>query len=218
MTPPAQPRRRPRPRPRTGPGTGTGTGTGTGEHQQPPAPAPARGQQLTALPRAGLRRFRADIGGDPLQVLVLLASFALAGYAFYRASSGPLPLRMLIWFIAAIIGHDLILYPLYALADHSALVFSRKVRARVRTHQPTVPVVNYIRIPLLLSGLLLLVFFGLITGQGNPSFRYASDHPYNNYLAHWLITVATLFGLSALLYATRLGRARARERAAGAGL
>ncbi len=157
--------------------------------------------------REGLRRFEAVVGGDPLQVLVLLASFALAGYAFYRASFGPLPVRMLVWFVGAIVGHDLVLYPVYALADRTWLVFSRQVRVRVRAREHVVPVVNYVRVPALLSGLLLLVFWGEISGGGADSFRYASGHGYDDYLARWLISVGVLFAVSALLYAARLRRA-----------
>lgn len=155
-----------------------------------------------------LDRFKADVGGDPLQILVLLACFALAGYAFYRASFGPLPVRMLVWFVAAILVHDLLLYPLYALADRSWLLVSRRVRPRVRAREHAVPVVNYVRVPALLSGLFLLVFWGIISGQGNGHFQYASGHGYVDYLARWLITVGVLFGLSALLYALALARHR----------
>lgn len=158
--------------------------------------------------KGALRRFRADVGGDPLQVLVLVAGLALGAYAFYRASFGPLPVRMLIWLVAAIVGHDLVLYPLYALADRSWLVFSRQVRRRVQARAWSVPVVNYLRAPTLVSGLFLLVFWSPISRQGNPFFRYRAGHPYAGYLSRWLITVGVLFGLSALLYALALARHR----------
>lgn len=164
--------------------------------------------------RALLARFKADVGADPLQVLVLLASFAVAAYAFYRASFGPLPARMAVWFVASILAHDLVLYPVYAIADNSWSILSRKARARVRLREPRVPVVNFVRVPIVFSGLFLLVFWGLISGQGGASFQYASDHPFLDYLTRWLITVGVFFGVSALLYAVTLGRHLRRDQAA----
>lgn len=149
-------------------------------------------------------------GAHPLQLLALLATFALSGYAFYLASMGPLPVRMLIWFVAAIVGHDLVLYPLYALADRSWHVVSRRARMRSREagNQPSVPVVNHLRVPIVLSGFLLIAFWGTITGQGDENFFRASDHHFTSYLGRWLAITGVFFAVSAVLYAWRLGRAR----------
>jgi hypothetical protein len=152
--------------------------------------------------RRGWDRFVADVGGDPLRLLSLLACFALTGYAAYRASLGPLPERMAVWFVGAAVAHDLVLYPLYALADRSWSLLIRRGPRRVRA----VPVVNYVRVPAMFSALLFLVFWGVISGQGDASFRYASDHSYVDYLARWLVVVGVLFGVSAVLYAIRTGR------------
>lgn len=156
---------------------------------------------------------RRHYGANPLQLLALLATFALSGYAFYLASMGPLPVRMLIWFVAAIVGHDLVLYPLYALADRSWHLVSRRARMRLHVdgHQRSVPAVNYLRVPLVLSGFLLIAFWGTITGQGDGHFFYASDHHFTSYLARWLVITGIFFAVSAVLYAWRLGRARATE-------
>jgi hypothetical protein len=153
---------------------------------------------------------RRHYGAHPLQLLALLATFALSGYAFYRASLGPLPVRMLIWFVGAIIGHDLVLYPLYALADRSWHLVSR--RARVAKggsgHRPAVPAVNHLRVPIVLSGFLLIAFGGTISGQGEKPFLAASDHHFTAYLARWLMITGVFFAVSAVLYAWRIGRAR----------
>jgi hypothetical protein len=140
----------------------------------------------------------------------LLATFALSGYAFYRASMGPLPVRMLIWFVAAIVGHDLVLYPLYALADRSWHLLSRRTRVARRGpgHEPAVPAVNYLRVPVVLSGFLLIAFWGTITGQGDGHFFTASDHHFAAFLARWLVITGVFFAVSAVLYAWRLGRTR----------
>ncbi|HEY5336262.1 MAG TPA: hypothetical protein VIJ71_09600 [Mycobacteriales bacterium] len=156
---------------------------------------------------------RRHYGAHPLQLLALLATFALSGYAFYRASMGPLPVRMLIWFVAAIVGHDLVLYPLYALADRSWHLVSRRTRVRRRSsgQDPAVPAVNYLRVPVVVSGFLLIAFWGTITGQGDGHFFYASDHHFASFLARWLVITGIFFAVSAVLYAWRLGRVRTTE-------
>lgn len=156
---------------------------------------------------------RRHYGAHPLQLLALLATFALSGYAFYRASMGPLPVRMLVWFVAAIVGHDLVLYPLYALADRTWHVVSRRTRMRRADagHQRPVPAVNYLRVPVVLSGFLLIAFWGTISGQGEKPFLAASDHHFTAYLARWLVITGVFFAVSAVLYAWRLGRTRDTE-------
>lgn len=156
---------------------------------------------------------RRHYGANPLQLLALLATFALSGYAFYLASMGPLPVRMLIWFVAAIVGHDLVLYPLYAITDRSWHLVSRRTRLMRHGagHEPAVPAVNYLRVPIVLSGFLLIAFWGTITGQGEGPFIAAADHHFDPYLARWLVITGIFFAVSAVLYAWRLGRTRGTE-------
>ncbi|MGN5380755.1 hypothetical protein ACQ4WX_37550 [Streptomyces lasalocidi] len=70
-------------------------------------------------------------GSGPLHLLVLVASFALTGYAMVRLFAVR-PWEVAIWFVGAAILHDLILLPLYSLADLSALSVLRH-RAAART-------------------------------------------------------------------------------------
>jgi hypothetical protein len=92
-----------------------------------------------------------------LHLLALLASFAITGYAAVRLLVSR-PVTTMIW----VLGHRhpprLHPVPLYTLAG-------RSVRAVLRHRAvplPVVPWVNYLRVPVLLSGLLLLVWFPLI--------------------------------------------------------
>ena len=70
-------------------------------------------------------RFRHHYGRSPLHLLTLVASFALVGYVI--ATLGPKQLwnphvwwqSIAVWFVAAIILHDLVLFPFYALASRS---------------------------------------------------------------------------------------------------
>jgi len=147
--------------------------------------------------------WRRTYGAHPLHLLSLLACFALAGYAALQASRGPLPLRMAVWFIGAVIAHDLVLFPLYALADRSL--------TRLLPHRRPVlgaGGVNYVRVPALLSGLLLLVFFPLILRRSEPAYGAASGLNEAPYLARWLLLSGAGFAVSAVLFAVRAGRSR----------
>lgn len=147
-----------------------------------------------------MRWFYRWYGASPLHLLTLIASFALAGYAAEKL----LPRNteaILVWFAGSVIGHDLLLMPLYSIADRSVIaVFGH----RRSPHPPTVSWVNYVRIPAVLSGLLLLIWFPLI-------FRLPTNFPIltglslNPYLGHWLAVTGVLFLLSALTLAVRLG-------------
>lgn len=154
-----------------------------------------------------LARAARAYGSNPLHLLALLTSFALAGYAAAHLVNQPAFLRVLIWFLAAVIAHDLILFPLYALADRSlrqalhALWPRRTVTARVRP-------LNYIRIPALGTGLLLLVFFPGIVQQGRSTYHAATGQTQQPYLDRWLLLTAAMFALSAVVYAIRLRQAR----------
>lgn len=100
---------------------------------------------------------------------------------------------MLIWFAAAIVAHDLVLFPLYAGADRLLTL---------------APAVNYLRVPLLASGLTLLLFLPGIIGQGGPTHLAATGLDQQPYLARWLWLCAAFFALSGLAYLARRVRTK----------
>lgn len=149
-----------------------------------------------------MARLRGWYGAGPLHLLALGASFMLAGYASVRLfTDSARPVAVAVWFVGAALGHDLVLLPLYAVADGSA----HAVLRRARRHPPGLAWVNYLRAPTLLSGLLLLVWFPLIFGLPRPfaAFTDTSTHPY---LAHWLLVSGALYLASGLALALRLRR------------
>jgi len=150
---------------------------------------------------------RRTYGDHPLHLLSLLGCFALAGYAFLQAAQGPLPTRMAVWFFGALIGHDLVLFPLYALADRTLSTVVPRRRMLVAGG------INYVRVPLMLSGLLLLVFFPLILRKSEGAYGRASGLDQSPYLAHWLLITGVMFLSSAVLFA--LGARRRAVTAAG---
>jgi hypothetical protein len=146
-------------------------------------------------------------GSNPLHLLVLVCSFAVTAYAGVRLFATR-PLEVAIWFVGAAILHDLILLPLYSLADLSA----RSVLRHRGDAVPAVPLINYLRVPAFLSGVLLLVWFPL-------AFRLPSPYPgatglsYDIYIGRWLIITAVLFGAFALALALKLRRIHRAARA-----
>jgi len=154
-----------------------------------------------------MARFVRWYGSNPLHLLVLIASFALTGYALVRLFAVR-PLEVAIWFVGAAIVHDLILLPLYSLADLSAHAVLRHRAARV----PQVQWINYLRVPAFLSGVLLLVWFPLILDLAIP-YPDAARLSEGVYLGRWLAITAVLFGASALAFALKLRRVRRAARA-----
>ncbi|MFC9653325.1 MULTISPECIES: hypothetical protein [unclassified Streptomyces] len=135
------------------------------------------------------RRFRRLYGESPGQLLLLLASFALCGYAGVRLLAGDWPL-ILLWFVGAAVLHDLVLVPLYSLGD-------RAVRALSRPRRPVPRVgVNHVRVPAFLSLLLLLVYWPLVLRTPEP-YEPATGLDIDVFLGRWLLITAALFLLSA---------------------
>jgi hypothetical protein len=154
------------------------------------------------VPELTVRRFLSWYGAGPLNLLAMVACFALAGYA----AAELLPNNVIgipVWLIGAVIGHDLLLMPLYTLADRSVI-------AVLRHRQPargTPPWVNYLRIPAGLSLMLLLIWFPLIfrLPRRFPDTTTLSLDPY---LWRWLGVTGALFLLSAIALALRLRASR----------
>ncbi|WP_443052801.1 hypothetical protein [Streptomyces sp. FXJ1.172] len=149
-----------------------------------------------------MARFVRWYGSGPLHLLVLICSFALTAYGMVRLFAVR-PLEVAIWFVGAAILHDLILLPLYSLADLSAHSVLRHRTGRV----PTVAWINYLRVPAFLSGVLLLVWFPLILDLAIP-YRDDTRLPEGVYLGRWLAVTGVLFGAAALAFALKLRRVR----------
>ncbi|WP_241250004.1 hypothetical protein [Rhodococcus sp. X156] len=147
----------------------------------------------------------------------MLASFALVGYVITVLTPEALWNRetwwqsVLVWFLGAVVLHDLLLFPLYALADRSLVTGLRAVRGRWPGRPLRVPVVNYVRVPVLVSGLAFLLFFPGIVEQGAQTYLAATGQTQQPFLRRWLLATAVVFGLSALAYAGRVGLARTDE-------
>ena len=146
-----------------------------------------------------LRRLLRWYGANPLHLLAFAASFAVAGYAADRLVPSR-PLGVGIWFLGAVVGHDLVLMPLYSLADWSAATVLRHRAARL---PGGVAWINYLRVPAVLSGLLLLVWFPLIL-RLRTHYQASTTLSAEPFLWHWLGVTGALFLLSAVAFAVRM--------------
>jgi hypothetical protein len=144
-------------------------------------------------------------GGSGAHLVLHLAGFAFSLFVLAQVVRGGAVMSFVVWFVGAAVLHDLVLLPAYSLVDRvlrggrgSAL---RPARRRA--------LVNHVRVPAVISGVLLLVYFPEIFKLSERRYTLASGHPLADFGARWLVITAALFGLSGLVYAARTWRSRA---------
>ena len=147
-------------------------------------------------------------GAGPLHLLCLPAGLAFAGYLVWTVLPAPNSTRILIWVAAAAVVHDLLLWPLYTIADRAArLVGRRGDHQRATT---AVPWINHLRVPAVVSAVTLAVSFPLVLRHSERAYHAASGLSEHPYLARWLLLSGSAFALSAVAYTIRLLRAARR--------
>jgi hypothetical protein len=159
--------------------------------------------------------------GAPLRhLLALLVSFALAGYAVQAVAAAGQWRGFALWFGAAIVVHDLLLFPVYSGADRMLRQFLRRQAGSRRSPWPAgpgragqagaapaaPPVLNYLRLPAAFSLLLLLVWFPLILGLSSDRYLRASGLAAGPYLWRWLAVTGAAFAASAVWYTVSMRR------------
>jgi hypothetical protein len=154
--------------------------------------------------------------------MVLLASFAVCGYAAARLLDRDW-FGVAKWIVLAALLHDLVLVPVYGAADW---VLHKILGTRGRTPPgpgagsgpaPRGALVNHIRVPAFLSLLALLVYWPLISRSRSRYYTSATGLTADVFLTRWLLITAAFFALSGMLFVLgRLRRVRAsRSRAGG---
>ena len=122
---------------------------------------------------------------------------------------------MLIWFAVAIVGHDLVLMPLYTAIDRVTIVALHRRAVRAGWPGPA----PYLRIPAMIAALLFLVHLPVLLGQGAQSELAASGIAEHGYLLRWaLLTRRAVRDVAALAYAVALARGRGGQPDASAAL
>ncbi len=161
-----------------------------------------------------LRALKARYGGSPAHLLLLVAAAALAGFAVLHWLHAPTPVRLLVWFGAAVIGHDLIAFPIYAGLDRLLVRAVAGAPGGDGISRWRRAAINHVRAPVLVSGLLLLMWYPLILKRSDGVYFQRSGQHQDRYLGNWLLAVALLFGASLVIFAGRLALAAGRSRSA----
>jgi hypothetical protein len=140
-------------------------------------------------------------GASPLHLLAHLALLPLAGWALLQILDLNTARTILLWFVGAVILHDLVLLPAYSALDRMAQTATRGA-------------VNYVRVPAGIWLLLGLVFYPVIAGRGDAAFHRVSGLHFEGYLGRWLLAGAVLFSTSAIVYMARAASRRRTPRPA----
>ncbi|MFY1615707.1 hypothetical protein [Micromonospora sp. WMMD736] len=138
-------------------------------------------------------RLRAAYGAASWHLALVTVVIVLAGWVALRLADEATFGRMLLWFVGAVVAHDLVLFPVYASID-------RVLRAAARGR---VALLNHVRVPALGTALLFLVYSPGILRWGETTHEAATGQTQRPYLLRWLALSGALFLLSALTYALR---------------
>ena len=129
-------------------------------------------------------------GASPVHLLAHLAAFAVAGYALLQVLGARGARDVVVWLVAAVVLHELVLLPAYSALDRAA-------------RRAAGPAINFLRVPVALSALLALVYFPVISGRGEGAFRRVSGIGFDGYLERWLLVSVLLFAGSLALWLLR---------------
>ncbi len=144
------------------------------------------------------RLLRERYGAGPGHLIGGLLVLVLGVYSFSRfLDAGPV-VNLVLWIMGAVLLHDIVLLPVYTALD----------RALQRATRGAPRLLNHLRVPTILSGLLLFVYFPLILALRPGIFRATTGLGTGPYLGRWLLITAGLFLVSALVYVVRLARER----------
>ena len=129
------------------------------------------------------------------------AAFAVIAYALSRLTAANVgrPPAIIVWLVAGAALHDLVFLPLYSVAD--------RIARAVGGHA-----VNHLRVPAVISGVLLLVYFPLILTRAPATYERNTGRPPPDYLARWLAITGALFAASGVVWAVRAARSARRTR------
>ncbi|MEV1328126.1 hypothetical protein AB0J20_00950 [Micromonospora costi] len=160
-------------------------------------------------------RLRATYGAGPRHVLVLLLCFVVTGWVVLRLAGEATAWRMLLWFVGAVIFHDLVLFPVYATVDRvlrGVTGTARRPAGGDGSERVRLALLNHVRAPALAAGLLFLVFLPGLLGWGADTYRAATAQERMPFLLRWLAVSGVLFLVSAVALVIRWLRWRTSER------
>lgn len=148
-------------------------------------------------PTGGLR---GRYGASTKHLVAMGGCLLVSAYAVFLIFDNPSLFRIAVWFVGAAIVWDLLLGPLLALVD-------RGLQA-LRGGPGGVALLNHVRVPLLLSALLFLVWLPVILQRSERTFRLKAGLTQDPYLDRWLLITLVAFVVSGVVYVVRLRTGR----------
>jgi hypothetical protein len=140
-------------------------------------------------------------GAGPVHLVGSLACFAVAAYALAKVLGESGWKEILLLFAVCVVAHDLVAWPVYGLADRAAVRLDRRHRLG---RAPAVPWINHVRVPSIISALLLVMFFPLVLRLSSAEYLADTGFTEQAYLFNWLAVSGILFAGSAILYLVRV--------------
>ena len=149
--------------------------------------------------------------GRPLTAIKVAANLAVVAVAAFAMSrtfevASTDDLNFVIWLVAGAILHDIVLLPIYSIADLvSRLAMSDHPLRRIRA-------ANHVRVPAAISLVVLLVYSPTILDRNPGTFERLSGRPQaTDPLEAWLWITLGLFVVSGAALAIRLLLERRRQ-------
>lgn len=142
-------------------------------------------------------------GAHPAHLAVLLVGLLLA-LAAGSELFAERPREVGVWFGGAAVLHDAVLLPAYVALDALLVALWRRRPGHV-------PWLNFVRIPLAVSGLLLMVYAPEILRLSDGTFESKTGRSDSAYLGHWAAVVGVITAVSACWYLTRVRITRGRS-------
>ena len=130
-------------------------------------------------------------GAGPRHLMAVLITLTFAAYGWVRIfqATGNAAITIVVWFVLAIVAHDLAFLPAYTVLRGLA---GRLLGARRAT---------YVAVPAAIAVLLLVAWLPLVLGVG--LYRFVTTLSIDAYLLRWVLIAAGLLALSAVVYAVR---------------
>lgn len=158
-------------------------------------------------------RLRRLYGARLLHLAGLVAVVGVSAYAVVQVAGRPDFRAMAIWFLGAVILHDLVFLPAYS-AVNGVVASAGPVRRRGRR---VLAVLNHLRAPVALAAVLFIIFYPSILQKSEGGLLGNAGYGTDPFLDRWVWASVALLAGSLLLLAVSLARSGSRSERGPAG-
>lgn len=141
-------------------------------------------------------------GRGPLHLLGVIFCYGLVTYAAIKLFSNN-SLWIALAFPGGIALHDFVLFPMYRKANHMLTDYQLERERKGKTSRRWI---NHVRVPVVISFILLLAYFPIILRLVADNRPLNTGLSQDSYLYRWLLVTAALAAGSALAYFMRRRR------------